>query len=115
MTENVMKSRGQQSTMVFQNLYTWLVLMATLDLLMTAAVLAAGGWEVNSVAAYVMHRFGLVGIVWYKFGLVALIILLCETVGRRSARAGWILGTLAVVLTAAAVATAFRLLLWMPA
>jgi uncharacterized membrane protein len=83
----------------YENYYTWLVFLAAMDVMMSIVVFAIGGWEANSVAAPIVHRFGIPGMAIYKFSLVALVILLCEYIGQRNERAGRFLVQAAIALT----------------
>lgn len=85
--------------MRYQNLYVWLVLVSALDIMLTWVILYLGGWEVNGVAASIIERFGLVGIVVFKFVMVIVVILICEFLGRRRPAAGRFLAQAAIALT----------------
>ncbi len=70
---------------------------------MTGIVLYRGGWEANWLAAYIMDQLGTVGIVAFKFGLVIVVVIICEYVGRRRRDLGRRLATWAIILPAMAV------------
>ena len=70
-----------------------------LDVMLTWVILHLGGREANGAAAFIIGRFGLPGMVIFKFGLVAFVIALCEAVGRRSPAAGERLAVWAIALT----------------
>lgn len=91
--------------------HTWFVFMSALDLLVTGLVLYRGGAEMNWVADYVILHHGRAGIVIFKFAIVALVLMICEWVGRRRPETGRSLATWAVVLPAAAVGLGFVQLL----
>lgn len=75
--------------MRYQNLYVWNVLVAALDVMLTIAVIYGhGGYEVNPIAAAVIAHMGIPGAVGLKFGIILLVIIICEVVGRRDDRAG---------------------------
>lgn len=98
--------------MRYQNRYVWLVLVSALDLILTMLVLFVWqGHEVNPVAAAVIQHMGFTGAIGLKFGLVVLIILICELVGRRSDRDGRSLATGAILISGAPVIYTFVLLL----
>lgn len=59
-----------------------------MDVMLTWMFRYISGREVNAAAAWVIDRFGGVGMVLYKFALVAFVILICETAGRRRVSAG---------------------------
>jgi hypothetical protein len=100
--------------MLYQNIYTWLLLAASMDIIMTWVVLWFGGHEVNPVADVVLKRHGLPGFVAYKFALVVLFIVICEVVGRTNRATGRRLAGFAVALTAVPIAWSFALLLISP-
>lgn len=85
---------------LYPELYTWFVFLAALDLLLTWMILHADGREVNIVADWVIQRFNLPGVVLFKFIIVALVVTICEVVGRFSEPVGRKLARWAVVLTA---------------
>jgi len=97
--------------MRYQDRYVWLVLVSALDIILTMLVLYAwDGHEVNPVAHAVISHMGFVGAIGLKFGIVVLVILVCELIGRRSDREGRRLATAAIIINAAPVAYTFLLL-----
>ncbi len=91
---------------LYPDRYTWFVFASAMDLLMTGIVLCRGGSEVNRLAEFVILHFGRAGIVTFKFVLVAVILIICEIVGRRRRELGRRLATWAIVIPALAVAAA---------
>ena len=85
---------------LYPNVYVWYVLLASLDVMLTTVILAAGGYEMNSLADRVLGRWGLPGLVVFKFSLVLLVVAICEVVGRRNDRTGRKLAEWAVAITA---------------
>ncbi len=85
--------------LLYQNAYVWFVLVSSLDVMLTWVVLAYGGREANGLARFALRRFGLVGLVGFKFVLVVFIICLCEVIGRRSPVGGKRLAEWSVALT----------------
>jgi hypothetical protein len=98
------------SPVLYENHYTWFVLVSALDVMLTWVVLHAGGREANGIAAAVLQRWGLEGMVVFKFALVVLVIALCEVIGRRNRAAGRQLATWAVALTCVPLVIAVGLL-----
>jgi len=97
--------------MRYQNRYVWLILVSALDLILTMLVLYVWtGYEVNPVAASVIQTMGFGGAIGLKFGLVLLVILICELVGRRRDRDGRSLATGAILISAVPVVYTFILL-----
>jgi hypothetical protein len=93
-----MRLKLRQPEMLFQNAYTWLVFMASMDVMMTYLVLWHGGVEVNGIADAVLLAWGFPGIIAFKFALVTLVICICEAVGRRRPPAGLALARFSVAV-----------------
>ena len=70
-------------SVLFPNAYTWLVLAASLDIIMTHLMLSLGAIEVNIVANHALQRAGLWGLIVLKFTVIAGVLWVCEYVGRR--------------------------------
>lgn len=99
--------------MRYPRAHLWLGLFASLDLVLTGAVLHLGGRELNVVAEAVIRHFGLPGAAVFKFGLIAFVIWLCEIIGRRDPLTGRRFSTTAIVVTCMPVAAAaVQLLSW---
>ncbi len=97
--------------MRYQNSYVWLVLVSALDVMLTLVVLVGlDGYEVNPVAAAVIHHKGFAWAIVFKFAIVVLVILICEAVGRLEDRTGRTLAKAAVFISALPVAYTFALL-----
>jgi len=96
---------------LYPNLYVWFVFVASLDIMMTWIVLWFQGREVNVLAHWVLNRWGLPGMVSFKFILVVFVVLICEVVGRRRLETGRGLARWAVALNSVPVALAFAQLL----
>ncbi len=96
---------------LYPNLYAWFVFLSTMDVLMTFVVLWFGGSEANSLANWVLERWGFAGLTIFKFVLVTFVIVLCEVIGRRDAGAGRLLIRAGLVLTCVPVVLAFLLLI----
>ncbi len=88
---------------LYPDCYTWLVFVSSMDLMLTWVIFHLGGWEANPLAAFVIDRFDLAGTVVFKFGLLALVIGICEFVGRRRPPAGRLLAVLSVAFPATGV------------
>ena len=100
---DVADSAGRSSLIrpvLYPNVYVWYVLLASLDVMLTCAVLWAGGRELNTLADRVIDRWGLPGLVTFKFLLVLFVVGICEVVGRRNDRTGRRLAEWAVAITA---------------
>ena len=95
---------------LYPNRYVWFVFLSTMDVLMTFVVLWFGGREANSLANWVLERWGFAGMTIFKFALVVVVIGLCEIVGRLRESAGRLLINVGIVVTCVPVTVAFLLL-----
>ena len=84
--------------MRYQNTYVWLLLAASLDIMLTGIVLFLGGTEVNWLADRVLEKYHFPGMIAFKFGLVVFVILMCEFIGRMRDQTGRRLAFWAVVI-----------------
>lgn len=71
-------------SVAFPYLYILLVVVSTLDLLLTYVILLLGGFEVNPVANAVLMAGNIQGMVAFKFSIVALVIVICEVVNHHA-------------------------------
>jgi hypothetical protein len=78
--------------------YPWVLTLAALDVAFTWLILALGGSELNLFAAIVIHHAGLGGMLALKFGAMALVIAICEYVGRKRRDLGRGVASLAIAL-----------------
>lgn len=92
---------------LYPNIYAWFVFLSAMDIMLTCIVLYFGGTEVNVLADWVFQRWGLPGMVVYKFLLVVFVVMICEIVGRLNMPRGRRLAKWAVVVTAVPVVLAF--------
>jgi len=84
---------------LFETAYTWLVVVSSLDIVFTWLILHQGGYETNALAARIMDRFGLEGVVIFKFSMMAFVIALSEFIGRRRLASGRLLAYSAALLS----------------
>lgn len=84
----------------YPNHYTWLVLVASLDIFLTYVVLHLGGAEANPLAAKLIYRWGVPGMVVYKFCFIIVAILIAEAIGRRRETTGRKFMEYAIVISA---------------
>ncbi len=94
---------GLREAVLYPDAYAWFVLFASMDIMLTVLILLMGGYEMNSVAAWVIRAFGLVGLVVYKFALVIVVVLVCELIGRVRHEVGRRVAVASIVLTLAPV------------
>ncbi len=96
--------------MHFQNHYAWLLLVSSLDIMLTWKILERGGLEVNPVARMVIDSWGMHGAIAFKFALMMWVIVTCEALARVRPRVGRLLALAAVLLSAAPVVWSLVLL-----
>src|SRR5262245_29291971 len=94
---------------LYPNTYVWLVFLASLDVMMTWIILspAFGGYEVNKLANWVIRAGGLKATIVYKFGLIVLVVVICELIGRRRPKTGARLAAWCVAIQCVPVLVAF--------
>ena len=93
--------RGLRNRALYPDHYVWYVFAATLDIVVTYVIVwGLGGRELNRVAWSLVERFDHWGLIGLKFASVIVVVLICETVGRRNERWGRRLAVAAVVLSA---------------
>jgi hypothetical protein len=103
--------RASLPPVLFPNAYLWLVLVSALDLMLTWVILHFGGREGNALAAAVIERFGLIGLIAFKFAIVILVIVLCEWAGRRKPKAGLRLAVISIAITCIPILLSFYYLM----
>ncbi len=84
---------------LFKTAYSWLVIVSTLDIVFTWLILHRGGYEANALAAGIIERYGLVGMVVFKFSMMAFVISLSEFIGRRKLASARLLAYSAALLS----------------
>ena len=72
------------NAVLYPNFYMWLVFVSALDVILTRVILFFGGTEVNPIADWILGEFGRIGMSVFKFMIVAIVIICCEIIGRRS-------------------------------
>lgn len=80
--------------------YGWYVFLSAVDVIFTWIILRAGGREINALADWIIDRHNVAGLVMFKFAMVALVVLVCEVIGRRDFQRGLKLARWAVALSA---------------
>ncbi|MGD9688756.1 MAG: DUF5658 family protein [Phycisphaerales bacterium] len=92
---------GLRRPVLFPDQYCWYVLVCALDVMLTATIIERfGGIEVNTIADRVIEAGGLTGLLAFKFASVALVVGICEAVGRRRRETGRRLSEWAVAISA---------------
>ena len=70
-----------------------------MDIMFTWIVLFFGGREVNGLAAHVIERYDLVGMVLFKFAMMTVALVTCELVGRQREATGRRLARFGIAVT----------------
>ncbi|MEM7692008.1 MAG: DUF5658 family protein [Pseudomonadota bacterium] len=78
--------------------YIWIILAATLDILLTGIILSGGGKEINPLANAVLATYGFTGMVIFKYIVVFFILLGCEYVTRHNKRKGRLLSVALIII-----------------
>ena len=99
-----------RTALLYPLTYATFVVFATLDIVLTWVILLMGGNELNWIAAWIIRRFDLPGVVVYKFALLVGVVVICELIGRRNRMTGQKLALWAVAISAFPVALAALLL-----
>jgi hypothetical protein len=89
----------EKTHVIFPNGYVWFVFVSTLDIMLTWIVLHLDGREANRVAETIIYRYGLPGLVIFKFALVIIVVLICEWVGRRRFETARLLLSAGIMIT----------------
>lgn len=108
--EEVLRARKGGRPMLFPNAYVWLLLFSALDIMLTWVILHMEGREVNPIAERIIDDYGLNGMIVYKFALITLFIVICETVGKLRLSTGKILSRVGVLIALFPVAWSLLLL-----
>ena len=87
-----------------------LLFLASLDVMLTHAVLALGGVEANPLAARVFNQAGTLGMSVYKFALIGLFVLILEFIGARQIASGRKLATAGIAISLLPIAVALMIL-----
>lgn len=87
-----------------------LLFLASLDVMLTYAVLTLGGVEANPLAARVIERGGTLGMSVYKFTLITFFVLVVEYIGSRQLASGRRLAAVGIAISLLPVLVALMIL-----
>lgn len=105
--------RSVGGPVLFPQLYVWLVLVSSLDVIFTTIILYLGGHEVNPVADALLDRWGLFGLIGLKFVAISVAIVICEWIGRMRYTTGRRLAEWAIAISVIpVVVAASQLIVW---
>ena len=111
MNENERSDSGLSRAVLYPNHYVWFVFLSAMDVLLTAVALQFGAYEANILAAWLLERYGVAGLIVLKFTAVPIVIVLCEFTGRRKPATGRRLAEWVVALSAIPIVITLILLL----
>ena len=100
MVLNRLAKKMGQPDVAYPNYYTWLVFVSAMDILMTWAILYLGGSEANPVADAVILKWGLGGMIIFKFAIVVFFVVMCEWVARKRKETGRVLASCGIMISA---------------
>ncbi|MEM7622795.1 MAG: hypothetical protein AAF235_06280 [Planctomycetota bacterium] len=87
--------------LLYPDRYAWYVLVGALDIMLTATVIRYfSARELNTVADFMLDRFGLSGLIALKFATIIVVVLICDYIGRRKFKQGLRLSEWAIALSA---------------
>jgi len=93
----------------------WFILVNALDVFMTYILLNLEGFrESNAIANYVLSRWGIRGMVYFKFGLVAFTAIVAQIAARKHIRIGrWLLNIGTLIIGGVVVYSGYLMFLWL--
>ena len=100
-------AKRRKSSLMYETELSWFILVGALDVFMTYLILRYSAEERtrnvliegNPIARWVLHNWGIQGMVTFKFIMIAVVVTIAEIVGRVRPNVGrglLILGTLVV-------------------
>lgn len=116
---NAMKRKpGRRKSLLFETELSWFILVGALDVFMTYLILRSSAEgrtsnvliEGNPIARAILVRWGISGMVYFKFGMIAFVVVIAELIGHHRPAAGRGLLRVGTLIVAAVVAYSFVLL-----
>lgn len=112
------KKRRQKGKLLFETELCWFILVGSLDVFMTYMILRSSAdgrtsnvlIEGNPIARAILNRWGISGMVYFKFGMIALVSVIAEVVGQSRAELGRNLLRLGTLIVGAVVIYSLMLL-----
>ena len=86
-------------SVLYPNLYLWLIFVSALDVVLTRVILFFGGTEVNPIADWILAEFGRMGMSLFKFIIVAFVVICCEIIGRQKWKVGRNLARASIIIS----------------
>ena len=98
--------------MRYPNEYVWLVFVSAMDIIFTWIFLRNfEGSEANPIANLYLQLYGKTGLIIFKFGIVVLVVVTCEVVGRSKDKTGRRLARIGVLISAVPLLVSFFLIM----
>ena len=112
------KKRARKGKLLFETELSWFILVGALDVFMTYMILRSSAEgrtanvliEGNPIARAILHRWGISGMVYFKFGMIALVSVIAEAVGQKRVELGRNLLRLGTLVVGAVVIYSLMLL-----
>lgn len=91
------KRRNRRSgKLLFETELSWFILVGSLDVFMTYIILRSSAEgrtanvmiESNPIARAIIHRWGITGMVYFKFGMIAVVSIIAEIIGQSRPQVG---------------------------
>ncbi len=96
----------------YPNEYVWLVFVSAMDIIFTLIFLSNfDGNEANPIADLYLQLHGKTGLIVFKFGIIVLVVVACEVVGRSKDRTGRRLARIGVGISALPLLVSFFLMM----
>lgn len=104
--------------LLFETELSWFILVGSLDVFMTYIILRSSAEgrtanvmiESNPIARAILHRWGITGMVYFKFGMIAVVSIIAEIVGQTRPQLGRNLLRLGAVIVATVVVYSLMLM-----
>ena len=93
----------------------WFILVNALDVFMTYILLNLEGFrESNALANYFLSRWGIRGMVYFKFSIVAFITVVAQIAARKNIRGGrWLLNFGTFVVSCVVIYSCYLMISWL--
>lgn len=112
-------NKRKKASLLYETEISWFILVGSLDVFMTYLILRYSSegrtrsvmFESNPVARWVLHVWGIRGMVIFKFSMIAIVAVIAEVVGCRRPLVGRLLLVLGVAVGGFVVIYSLMLLL----
>jgi hypothetical protein len=70
----------ERKAVKFPLIYSFVIVAAVLDILLTTMILNMGGTELNPIVAAILEDSGIAGMATFKFGWLAMVLIIVEAI-----------------------------------